>query len=230
MIDSLTEIQNRVSDIQAKIASLSPSADVALPLRGASRQPLGTFAQALAGRLRSAGDAGVPPASLGRLPAANIGRRPLGDWMPGATAPLTPAAGQTVPNSSGAGNDYQPLVDRYAARNGLSPSLVGAVIQTESGGNPHAVSPAGAMGLMQLMPDDVQTAGITDPFDPEQNIAAGTKQLADLLARYSGNLDLALAGFNAGAGAVRKYGGVPPFRETRSYIQKVRSAMGNNGP
>src|SRR5580700_8054677 len=116
MMDSMTEIQSRVSDIQAKIASLSPAADVAPPIQAPSRQPLGTFAQALAGRLR-AGNAGVPPASLGPLPAANIGRRPVSDWMPAATAPLTPATGQIVPTSSGASNAYQPLVDRYAARN-----------------------------------------------------------------------------------------------------------------
>ena len=106
-----------------------------------------------------------------------------------------------------------------------SQALVKAVIQTESGGNPRSVSGAGAMGLMQLMPENVKEAGISDPFDPEQNIAAGTKQLAGLLSQYHGDLDLALAGYNAGPGNVRKYGGVPPFTETRNYIQRVRAAM-----
>ena len=83
------------------------------------------------------------------------------------------------------------------------------------------------MGLMQLMPENVKEAGIADPFDPEQNIAAGTRQLSGLMQQYHGDLDLALAGYNAGPGNVRKYGGVPPFAETQSYIRKVRAAMGN---
>ena len=81
------------------------------------------------------------------------------------------------------------------------------------------------MGLMQLMPANVKEAGIADPFDPEQNIAAGTKQLAGLMKQYDGNLDLALAGYNAGPGNVHKYGGVPPFTETQNYIRRVRAAM-----
>ena len=99
------------------------------------------------------------------------------------------------------------------------------MIQTESSGNPRCVSGAGAMGLMQLMPANVKEAGISDPFDPEQNISAGSKQLAGLLSQYHGDLDLALAGYNAGPGNVRKYGGVPPFTETHNYIQRVRAAM-----
>ena len=124
--------------------------------------------------------------------------------------------------------DYADLIQKYAAQNGLEPALVRAVIKTESDGNPRCVSRAGAMGLMQLMPDNVKEAGIADPFDPEQNIAAGTKQLAGLLAQYHGNLDLALAGYNAGPGNVRKYGGVPPFTETQNYIKRVRAAMGKD--
>ena len=102
-----------------------------------------------------------------------------------------------------------------------------AVIQTESGGNPRAVSRAGAMGLMQLMPANVREAGVADPFDPEQNIAAGTQQLAHLMEQYGGDLDLTLAGYNAGPGNVKKYGGVPPFAETQHYIRRVRAAMGS---
>jgi soluble lytic murein transglycosylase len=124
---------------------------------------------------------------------------------------------------------YDALIQTYADKHGLAPALVKAVIQTESGGNPRAVSPAGAMGLMQLMPSNVQEAGIADPYDPEQNIAAGTQQLSDLMKQYGGDLDLTLAGYNAGPGNVRKYGGVPPFRETQSYIRKVRAAMEHGG-
>jgi len=220
MMDSIAEIQNRISDIQGKIASLTTAAPVAPPT-AASGQPVGTFAQALANEQAPGGYAAVPSAALSPLPPAIIGRRPL--------SPLVPAPNQIVTIRPGDTTAYQPLIDRYATQNGLAPSLVGAVIQTESGGNPRAVSRAGAMGLMQLMPDDVLGAGISDPFDPEQNISAGTKQLANLMQQYGGNLDLALAGYNAGPGAVRKYGGVPPFHETETYIKKVRSAMGESG-
>jgi soluble lytic murein transglycosylase-like protein len=221
MIDSISEIQSRISDIQGKISSLATSLPASPPPEIVSGQPTGTFAQALAGQQAPSADVTVPPASLGPLPALVMGRKPID--------PMSPLANQIVTSSPGSTAAYQPLIDRYATENGLSPSLVGAVIQTESGGNPRAVSRAGAMGLMQLMPDDVQGAGISDPFDPEQNIAAGTKQLAGLLQQYGGNLDLALAGYNAGPAAVRKYGGIPPFHETQTYIQKVKSAMGNSG-
>ena len=141
--------------------------------------------------------------------------------------PVSPDAPNVVPIHAAATDGYDGLIQTYAAKHGLAPELVRAVIHTESGGNPRAVSPAGAMGLMQLMPANVKEAGITDPFDPEQNIAAGTRQLSGLMQQYHGNLDLALAGYNAGPGNVRKYGGVPPFAETQNYIRKVRAAMGN---
>ena len=141
--------------------------------------------------------------------------------------PVSPDAPNVVPIHTTAADGYDGLIQTYAAKHGLAPELVRAIIHTELGGNPRAVSPAGAMGLMQLMPANVKEAGIADPFDPEQNIAAGTRQLSDLMQQYHGNLDLALAGYNAGPGNVRKYGGVPPFAETQSYIRKVRAAMGN---
>jgi hypothetical protein len=162
----------------------------------------------------------------GRLPYVP----PAPPLPPAATgvAPFAPPLGQIMPiKKSSRLDSYTPYIQRYAYQNGLSPALVRAVIQTESGGDTHAVSTAGAMGLMQLMPDNVREAGISDPFDPEQNIAAGTKQLASLLNQYKGDLDMALAGYNAGPGNVHKYGGVPPFPETRNYIRKVRAAMGD---
>jgi len=163
----------------------------------------------------------APPASLGPLPAslpASLG--------PLAPLPVSPGAADVVQTPrAGAAAGYGPLIEKYAAQYGLTPALVRAVIKTESDGDTHCVSPAGAMGLMQLMPDNVREAGISDAFDPEQNIKAGTQQLAGLLAQYHGNLDLALAGYNAGPGNVHKYGGVPPFTETRNYIHRVRAAM-----
>jgi soluble lytic murein transglycosylase-like protein len=103
----------------------------------------------------------------------------------------------------------------------VPPTLVRAVIAQESGGDPSAISSAGAMGLMQLMPGTASTYGVINPFDPSQNVAAGVSYLHDLLLRYHGNVALALAAYNAGSGAVAKYGGIPPYAETRGYVANV---------
>ncbi len=103
----------------------------------------------------------------------------------------------------------------------IDPALVRAVIHAESAFNPEAISRAGAQGLMQLMPATAGDYGVTDAFDVHQNIEAGTRHLADLLARYRGDVRLATAAYNAGAGAVERHGGIPPFAETRVYVERV---------
>jgi hypothetical protein len=113
------------------------------------------------------------------------------------------------------------LVQTTAARHNVDPALVRAVIQTESGGNPAAVSSKGAMGLMQLMPETALELGVKNVFNPQDNLEAGVKYLRTLLERYNGDLDKALAAYNAGAGAVDRAGGVPRYRETRDYVRKV---------
>ena len=122
---------------------------------------------------------------------------------------------------------FESLVQEHASRNNLRPDLVRAVIQVESGFNPRARSPKGAMGLMQLMPATAQELGVQKPYDPDDNIRGGTIYLRRLLDRYDGNEQLALAAYNAGAGAVDKHGrAVPPYRETRDYVKKVGSFAG----
>jgi soluble lytic murein transglycosylase-like protein len=106
----------------------------------------------------------------------------------------------------------------------VDPALVRAVIETESNWNPRAVSRKGAGGLMQLIPTTAQRYGANDLFNPEQNIDAGVRHLKSLLQRYNGNLDLALAAYNAGEGAVDRAGGIPHYRETKNYVQKVQNA------
>jgi soluble lytic murein transglycosylase-like protein len=123
---------------------------------------------------------------------------------------------------------YDDLIQEHAQLNGVRTDLVRAVVQVESAFNPTARSPKGAMGLMQLMPGTARDYGVTDPYDPSQNIRAGVAYLRQLLDRYQNNEELALAAYNAGPGAVDKYGeSVPPYRETRNYVAKINQMAGS---
>ncbi|MBW0435092.1 lytic transglycosylase domain-containing protein [Leptospira yasudae] len=113
------------------------------------------------------------------------------------------------------------IIRKESEKNHLDPSLVQSVIKAESGFKANAVSPKGAIGLMQLMPSTANLLGVDDPSDPAENVAGGTKFLSDLLSKYK-NLDHALAAYNAGPGAVDKYGGIPPYKETQKYVEKVK--------
>ena len=126
---------------------------------------------------------------------------------------------------------YEPLIREHADRNALRADLVRAVIQVESGFNRWARSPKGAMGLMQLMPATARELGVDDPYDPDENIRGGTVYLRQLIDRYEGNEELALAAYNAGSGAVDRHGrAVPPYRETREYVKKVGNATSVGAP
>lgn len=115
------------------------------------------------------------------------------------------------------------LIDAYSQKNGLDSDFVRAVVKQESGFNEHATSKCGAAGLMQLMPGTAKSLGVTNPYDAEQNVKGGTKMLANLLKTYGGNKELALAAYNAGGGAVKKYGGIPPYGETQRYVKNILS-------
>jgi soluble lytic murein transglycosylase-like protein len=149
----------------------------------------------------------------------------------------TPRAGAAVtfavPNASGAirttrpvsrrAAEFEPLIIEHSELHGINPDLVRGVIQAESAFNPNALSHKGAMGLMQLMPATATEYGVRNAYDPAQNIRAGVAYLKSLLTRYSQNEELALAAYNAGPGAVKKYGAVPPYKETRNYIARIKS-------
>ncbi len=119
------------------------------------------------------------------------------------------------------GEFLAPDIESATSDNKLPQNLVEAVIETESAFHPCAVSSKGALGLMQLMPETASSLGVVDPFDAKSNLLAGSRYLGGLLTKYSGDVRLALAAYNAGSGAVDRYNGVPPFNETQDYVQKV---------
>jgi soluble lytic murein transglycosylase-like protein len=144
-------------------------------------------------------------------------RAPLRHWFQPRPMPVQPPPPVTV----------TALIHDAAVRHAVAPSLVAAMIRVESDFNPREVSPKGACGLMQVMPETAARFGVrrSEIFDPARNIAAGTAYISWLLDRYRGDLDLALAAYNAGEGAVDAWRGIPPYRETQQYVRRVRAAL-----
>lgn len=161
------------------------------------------------------------PAPQARPPASDDGDGAIRLW----DLAEEPQAALVVPASMAAkAAPYARLIQRYAHQVRMSPTLVTLMIHEESRFNPTAVSPKGAKGLMQLMDAVSEELGV-DPFDPESNIRGGTKHLARLYRAFGGNLKLAIAAYNAGEGAVRKYGGIPPYEETQNYVSRIMAGL-----
>ena len=154
------------------------------------------------------------------------------------TREITPCRIPTVPvnNSTGtqaveekpvAREEIDKLIEEYSAKNNLDKDFVKSVVRHESGFNANATSKCGAMGLMQLMPATAEGLGVTNAYDVEQNIAGGTKYLKGLMDRFDNNKELALAAYNAGPNAVKKYSGIPPYKETQNYVKNIMKTYDN---
>jgi soluble lytic murein transglycosylase-like protein len=196
-------LQGRIQEIQGRIASLYP----APPAPIQTPQTLSFSGQST----------GVGEALPARVRPFNIAfARACGQVdlrrMGSAVGPFPP--------------EIEALATKYATQFGISPQLVRAVIQQESSGNPRSVSAVGAQGLMQLMPETARGLGVTDAFDPEQNISGGTRYLAGLLREWGNDIPKALAAYNAGPGAVRRANGVPNYPETQTYVRRIMGMLG----
>jgi hypothetical protein len=152
------------------------------------------------------------------VPAANIrAARSAAAEVDGYFGPNAP----TLTSTPSSEKDVSAAIEEAAARHNVDPNLVRAVIKVESNFNPNAVSRKGAMGLMQLMPQTARQLNVTNPFDPQQNVDAGVRHLKKLMESYGGDVNLTLAAYNAGAGAVARSAGVPHFTETRNYVKRI---------
>jgi soluble lytic murein transglycosylase-like protein len=139
-----------------------------------------------------------------------------------AYAPAVSGAGATGESgAAGESGQYESLIDQAASRNGVDPAILHGLIQQESGFDPSATSSAGAAGLTQLMPGTASSLGVANPMNPAESIEGGARYLGQMMTKFGGNAEDALAAYNAGPGAVQQYGGVPPYSETQSYVSKV---------
>lgn len=162
----------------------------------------------------------APESLAATLPASTNG---FGNALQLAGTSTSSAVSASGPTVSGSASSYTGTINAAAERYGLDPALLESVIQQESGFDPNATSSAGAQGLMQLMPQTAASLGVTNPYDPSQSIDAGARYLRGQLDEFGGDVPLALAAYNAGGGAVTRYGGIPPYAETQNYVQQVLS-------
>lgn len=170
----------------------------------------------------------VPPVSPWAMRAARSAASEVSDYIAAHPRTAGPSEAASNPNYVSVSRGFvvtpaeiDAAIDDSASRHGVDPNLVRAIVKVESNFNPGAVSRKGAMGLMQLMPSTARQLSVSNPFDPQQNVDAGVRHLRQLLDNFGGDLRLSLAAYNAGAGAVSRNNGVPPFIETRNYVRRI---------
>ncbi|HEV7939108.1 MAG TPA: lytic transglycosylase domain-containing protein [Solirubrobacteraceae bacterium] len=173
---------------------------------------------------------GIAPTSATASSSTTASQVPTGDFaaaLQAATAAdaSSPIAVQSqgVAGTAGDGGEYDGVIEQAAERYGVDPAVLHGLIQQESGFNPSAQSSAGASGLTQLMPGTASSMGVSNPLNPTESIEGGARYLGQLMNQFGGSTEDALAAYNAGPGAVRQYGGIPPYAETQSYVSKVLS-------
>ncbi|MBF0410047.1 MAG: lytic transglycosylase domain-containing protein [Candidatus Riflebacteria bacterium] len=211
MNSRIQTIMERIQEINQTMSGMFPRKNVSAKTKENSESEKTAFKKAL----DDAKDE-VMNIKTGRFSAKN-GISPVSSMAP----PIIPDLKKATLLYSESKNTFDDLVEKYSNANNIDADLIKRIIQAESGFDPKAISNKGAMGLMQLMPDTAKELGVKKPFDPEENISAGTKYLAEMLKLNNGDLKLALASYNAGPNAVREHAGIPPFPETQSYINKI---------
>lgn len=238
---SIEQVQERVADIQSRIAALAPPKVAAAPAAPAGAAPSpGDFATALRSAIGTAAAGPVParPAPYAPVPAGPVpaGLTSVGDAAGTAAGQQVNRAGAATGSASAqagglpawtaqlpaAARQHVPALVSAGDATGVDPRLLAAVAWTESGFSATARSGAGAVGLMQLMPATARGLGV-DPSDPAQSALGAARYLAEQLRAQDGRLGVALAAYNAGPGAVRRYGGIPPYEETQNYVRTVLS-------
>lgn len=212
----------RVAQLQALVAQAGQgsTAGFAAALEAASASagsPPSSIPPAAQATAASPASYSAPTAYPSATPGAAI--QPAA-YMSSGVAP-TPADAPTAPATGSSTSPYDAQITQAASRYGIDPALLHGLIQQESGFDPNAHSSSGALGLTQLMPGTASSMGISNPLDPLQSIEGGARYLSEMLSRFGGNTADALAAYNAGPGAVSRYGGVPPYAETQDYVSKV---------
>jgi cell wall-associated NlpC family hydrolase len=206
---TVADVSSAIQVIEQRIAAIAPSA---AGVFGTSSQTAAATPASFATQLQTAG-----------VDQTGSGASTLPDLVPGTTTPAV-APTTATPTSSAAvssNTQYDSLIQQAARDQGVDPALLKGLVQAESGFDPASVSSVGAQGLTQLMPDTARGLGVSNPFDPLQNLEGGARFLAGALKRFGGNEQLALAAYNAGPGAVERYGGIPPYAETQAYVPRV---------
>jgi soluble lytic murein transglycosylase-like protein len=215
---TVADVSSAIQVIEQRIATIAPSA----------ARVFGTSSQS--------GAAATPASFATQLQTAGVdqtgtGATSLPDLVPATTTPAaTPTTTTTTSLAPASSNtEYDSLIQQAALDQGVDPALLKGLVQAESGFNPASVSSVGAQGLTQLMPDTAKGLGVSNPFDPLQNLEGGARFLAGALKRFGGNEQLALAAYNAGPGPVAACGCVPPYPETRGYVARILALLRGAG-